>query len=88
MKVQLKKSLKFEAEVEPVSRTFRAGEIIVSSGEVITALDFEALQEFGFNAQQNRLIDYLSAGLVVLVVMAFNLLYIRQNKTHDRPGCL
>jgi len=66
------------AQVEPVTRQFRAGEIIVSSGEVIDLLDYEALQEFGFTEQRNRLTDYLSAALVVIVVMTFNLLYIRR----------
>lgn len=67
-------------QVAPVARQFRAGEIIVSSGEVIDSLDYEALQEFGFTEQKNRLTDYLSAALVVIVVMTFNLLYIRRIK--------
>ena len=68
------------ANVEPVRRQFRAGEIIVESGKVIEPLDYEALQAFGFTKQRNRLIDYLSACLLVAVVMAFCLLYIRRVK--------
>jgi putative nucleotidyltransferase with HDIG domain len=66
------------AKVAPVLRQFRAGEIIVSSGAVIAPLDYEALQEFGFTEQRNRFTDYLSAALVVIVVMTFNLLYLRR----------
>lgn len=67
-------------KIEPVIRQFRAGEIIVSSGEVIDGLEYEALQEFGFTQQKNRLTDYLSAGFLVIAIMAFNLLYIRRIK--------
>lgn len=66
--------------VAPITRQFRAGEIIISSGEVIDQLDYEALQEFGFTQEKNRLIDYLSAGLLVIAIMAFNLLYLRRIK--------
>lgn len=65
-------------QVAPATRQFRAGEIIVTSGKVIDALAYEALQEFGFTEKKNRLIDYLSAGLLVVAVMSFNLLYIRR----------
>ena len=68
------------ASISPVSRQFQSGEIIVNSGEVIDQLAYEALQEFGFTARKNRLTDLLSAALVVIVVMTFNLLYIRRIK--------
>lgn len=68
------------ASIIPVSRQFQSGEIIVNSGEVIDPLAYEALQEFGFTARKNRLTDLLSASLVVIVVMTFNLLYIRRIK--------
>ena len=64
--------------VSPINRQFRAGEVIVNSGEVIDALDWEALQELGFTEPKNRLIDYLSAAFLVISVMAFNLLYLRR----------
>ena len=50
--------------VEPVTRVFVAGETIVSSGEVIDALTWEALQELGYTEPKNKLLDYLSAALL------------------------
>ena len=64
--------------VKPMTRTFVAGETIVSSGEVIDILTWEALQELGYTEPKNKILDYFSAGLLTAVLMAFNMLYIRR----------
>lgn len=64
--------------VQPVLKTYVAGETIVSSGEVIDALTLEALQELGYTEPRNKLMDYLSAALLTAVLIAFNALYIRR----------
>ena len=62
--------------VEPVVKTYMAGETIVTSGEVIDSLTWEALQELGYTEPKNKFVDYLSSGLITLVVIGFNLLYV------------
>ena len=64
--------------VQPVVKTYVAGETIVSSGEVIDALTWEALQELGYTEPKNKLLDYLSAALLTAVLITFNTLYIRR----------
>jgi len=66
------------AAVEPVKITYTAGETIINSGDVIDALSWEALQELGYTQPRNRLIDYLSAGLLTLVMISFNSVYIHR----------
>jgi putative nucleotidyltransferase with HDIG domain len=68
------------SRVEPISKQFVSGEIIINSGEVIDPLIWEALQELGFTEPKNRITDYISAGLLVTAVMGFNLLYLRRVK--------
>ncbi|NPV40702.1 MAG: HDIG domain-containing protein [Anaerolineae bacterium] len=66
------------SKVEPVIKKFVAGEIIVSSGEVIDPLDWEALQELGYTEPKNKALDYISAGLITVVILIYNVLYIRR----------
>jgi len=75
--------------VEPVLRQFASGEIIVSTGQVISQLQWEALQELGYAEPRNRLVDYISAGFLVIALMSFNILYIRrirQTSGHSVEG--
>jgi putative nucleotidyltransferase with HDIG domain len=65
--------------VAPVTRSFRANEIVVQSGKVITVTDFEALQQFGLAQPKNRWQDILSSvGLTVITVAIF-IFYYRRN---------
>ncbi len=64
--------------VEPIVKQYVAGEIIVSSGEVIDALTWEALQELGYTQPKNKVLDYISAALITLVILVFNTLYVRR----------
>jgi len=71
--------------VEPVAKNYASGEIIVNSGEIIDPVAFEALKELGYTDPENRLSDYISAGLVVTSMVAFNVLYlIRIRKNYGK----
>ena len=73
------------SSVEPVFKSYQSGEIIVSNGEVISPLTWEALQALGYTAPKNRLYDYLSSGIFVVVLISFNFLYVRRlKKTRGR----
>ncbi len=73
------------ASIDAVTKTYVAGETIVSSGDVIDPLTWEALQELGYTEPKNKLIDYLSSALITLVILAFNVLYvIRIRQTYGR----
>lgn len=61
--------------VEPVIQEYKAGEIIVLRGQIITLADFEALQQFGLIEEASPWQDYVGAGALVLMVAAFVHLY-------------
>jgi cyclic-di-AMP phosphodiesterase PgpH len=67
------------AAAQPVTRTFAAGETIISRGSVITDTDLEALSHFGLSQPELGWQDLTSAGTLVLVVMAFLGIYLRTN---------
>ena len=62
--------------VNPITKSYANGEIIVRSGQVITPLLFEALSELGYIQPQNRLFNYVSAALIVAVIVSFITMYI------------
>jgi putative nucleotidyltransferase with HDIG domain len=63
--------------VPSVMRSFVTDETIIQGGKVITATDFEALQQYGLAQPKNRWQDLLSSlGLTILSVAVF-ILYIR-----------
>ncbi|HKY53434.1 MAG TPA: hypothetical protein VJM08_03970, partial [Anaerolineales bacterium] len=66
--------------VEPVIVSYKAGETIVSRGEIITAEQFEALQEFGFIEEPYPWQEYAGAGALVLMLSAFVNLYFSRRK--------
>jgi len=66
--------------VEPITKQYEAGEIIISSGELIDPLRLEALALLGYTEPRNRLGEYVAAGLTVVAVIVFNVLYLRRRK--------
>jgi len=66
--------------IDPISNSYAAGEIIINSGEVIDALKREALQELGYTEPKNKTYDYISAGLLIIVLVSMNYLYVRRVK--------
>jgi cyclic-di-AMP phosphodiesterase PgpH len=67
------------AAAQPVTRSFAAGETIISRGSVITDTDMEALTQFGLSQPEIGWQDLTSAGILVLVVIAFLGIYLRTN---------
>ena len=77
--------------ITPMSKSYAAGEIIINSGEVINALKWEALQELGYTEPKNKTYDYVSAGLLIIVLVGMNFLYIqrvKRTKGHTINGLL
>ena len=63
-------------EVQPVIEKYKEGEIIVLRGEILTAAQFEALQQFGLIEEEGSpWQDYAGAGVLILLIAAFVNLY-------------
>jgi hypothetical protein len=61
--------------VEPIIQEYKAGEIIVLRGQIITPAEFEALQQFGLIEETPPWQNFVGAGAVVVMVAAFVHLY-------------
>jgi putative nucleotidyltransferase with HDIG domain len=66
--------------VEPVIQEYKAGEIIVLRGQVITPAEFEALHQFGLIEDDNPWQDYVGAGALIVMVAAFVNLYFSRRR--------
>jgi membrane-associated HD superfamily phosphohydrolase len=66
--------------VEPVIQEYKAGEIIVLRGQVITAAEFEALHQFGLIEEDNPWQDYVGAGALIVMLAAFINLYFSRRR--------
>lgn len=66
--------------VQPVARSFAAGEIIVRRGQVITAPAYEALQQFQLIQTPNNYRDIFATLSLVSVVFVFTGLYFTRRK--------
>lgn len=62
--------------VAPIIRKFVAGETVVRSGKVLTDVDIEAFQQLGLLVGDNDPLSFLNAGAVVILSMAFLLLFL------------
>ncbi|MEW6028495.1 MAG: HD family phosphohydrolase [Chloroflexota bacterium] len=67
-------------QVPPVSQSFKAGEVIVRAGEVISEADIEALEKFGLIQSEPSPQDYLGAASLTLLSVAFVSLYFLRRK--------
>ena len=61
--------------VEPVIQEYKAGEIIVLRGQVITPAEYEALQQFELIEEARPWQNYVGAAALVIMVAAFVHLY-------------
>jgi putative nucleotidyltransferase with HDIG domain len=61
--------------VQPVVRSYKAGETIVAAGDIISEADMEALQELGLIETTQPVENFLSAGALVLSGAAFLSMY-------------
>ncbi len=67
--------------VNPVTRSFQAGETIVQRGRVLKPEDIEALQAFGLVQPKPDIGFWLQSVLVSFLVVTFLFLYIRRKKS-------
>ncbi|MGA7192223.1 MAG: HDIG domain-containing metalloprotein [Anaerolineales bacterium] len=67
--------------VQPIVQTYKAGERIVSSGDIITPADMEALQEFKLIQVSEPIETYLGAAALTILSAAFiGLYFLRRRK--------
>jgi putative nucleotidyltransferase with HDIG domain len=66
--------------VQPVVREYKAGEIIVLRGQIITPVEYEALQEFDLIVESSPWQTYAGAGALVLLAAAFVHLYFSSRR--------
>lgn len=72
-----------KAAVEPVSRTYIAGEIIVRRGTIITPAAWEVLNQFALVQPPQQYTDLIAAGVLVALVAVFTGLYV--SRRHVPP---
>jgi putative nucleotidyltransferase with HDIG domain len=65
--------------VQPVVRSFKPGETIVTGGQIITAADMEALQQFGLIEVDRPVETYLSAAALTITSALLVALYFYRN---------
>jgi putative nucleotidyltransferase with HDIG domain len=66
--------------VEPVTEEYKAGEIIVLRGQVISQAQIEALQQAGLIEETRRWEDFAGTGALVVMVGAYVLLYFSRRR--------
>jgi len=66
--------------VTPVSRSFVAGQTIVTQGEILTDSDIEALQQLGLAQPEQRWQDIVSTVIVALILVVFLIFYTYHRK--------
>jgi putative nucleotidyltransferase with HDIG domain len=66
--------------VQPVVQEYKAGEIIVLRGQILTAAQIEALKEFGLIQEAVPWQDYAGAGALVAVSGAYVALYFSRRR--------
>ncbi len=69
------------AAVLPVTRSFVKGQTVVSRGQVISAVDLEALSELGLIKPKNPLYNLLGAAGLVVISGAFTGLYFLRRRS-------
>jgi putative nucleotidyltransferase with HDIG domain len=81
---ELTEQAKSEAEeaVEPASRSFATGQLIVQHGQIVRAEDMEALQVLGLTGQDNRFDSFLGSVALVLVLSVIIVLYSTRRRAN------
>ncbi len=67
--------------VLPVTQEYKAGEIIVPRGQIVTAVQLEALRNFGLIEEPNPWQDYTGAGALVIMLAALVWLYFSHRRS-------
>ena len=66
--------------VQPVSEEYKAGEIIVLRGQIITLAQVEALKQFGLIEEASPWQDYAGTGALVIMVGGYVSLYFSRRR--------
>jgi cyclic-di-AMP phosphodiesterase PgpH len=69
--------------VEPVTRSFVAGETLVRLGQIIREVEWEALQRYGLIQQGNRIQDTLGAASLTILIGVLILMYFNIKQRHE-----
>lgn len=72
------------SKVEPVTRTFIAGQTVALRGEVIDAEDIEALQNLGLLTPQANWSEAISGAGITLLMVAMVVFYLRRKHSLSR----
>jgi hypothetical protein len=72
--------------VQPITREFLAGEIVISRGDVITAADIEALKKLGLIQSVPEWQELLGAASLVIILTAFLWLYFQRRRPASLAG--
>lgn len=67
-------------KVAPVAQEYKAGESIVSRGQIVTAAQLEALREFDLIKEPSPWQDYAGAGALVIMLAALVALYFSRRR--------
>ncbi len=65
--------------IEPVTRSYAVGEIVVSRGQLLSDEDIEALQILGLIQRPNRWREVDGSIVLLVLVMVFFILYLRRS---------
>jgi putative nucleotidyltransferase with HDIG domain len=67
--------------VQPVLQSYASGQTIVSRGQVVSGVDFEALMEFGLVKPPSRALDYAGAAALVVISAIFTAMYFHRRQS-------
>jgi putative nucleotidyltransferase with HDIG domain len=66
--------------IQPVVKTYKAGETVVPAGRIITPADMEAFQQLGMISPGQRIEDMIGAASLILLSVIFVSLYFMRRK--------
>ncbi len=69
---------KARLSVQPVTRTYKAGETVIQRGQIISPTTLEALQKMGLVQSQFTWNKFLSAASLVVLSLSFLVFYLRR----------
>ncbi len=72
------------ASVEPVIRSFIAGETLVRRGQIIRDVDWEALDRYGLIQATDKVQEVIAAGMLTVLLATMVGLYFRNQKENRR----
>ncbi len=72
--------------VDPIIRSFISGETLVRHGQIISDVEWEALQRYGLIQASDRIQDIIGAGILTIIISVLVGLYFKfQQENEDYP---